>query len=456
MTGLGAPDSSATSTSGGSNAYSADCVSTSNYLTAFNSAQTGTALTSLDGTLVLPSVIDSSRLIPCIAAADITHLYVGGVDVAGGLQYVGWVPGTIAGLYQMNIKMPDNTSGAFTTTAGLTSQSVVQPVQLPVQVVTASGHSQPGVSLWVAPRLIMVGPSSGTGAVANTVGGTVGVSLVSDSTNQVQASGGTGTVTYAVTSGLLPAGLSLSSSSGQISGVPAANTNGSYTVTVTATDSAPIPVTGTSTFVVTIAQGLFLSNSTPSVSTFGTANAGVSTVAASGGVSTYGYTIAITGHTLPAGLAIDPVTGIISTTDGDPGGFVPGQGHGHGFDQRHPADRIHYVHGGCPPETGGDNANRVQRRRLDFARRLQYDDHNRRLGYVYLLARRRQSGVCQCQLGVAELQQQHRRSYDRGWLRSDERLHGDRQRDRLNYTDQRNSGRHRIDHVLLRDRFVAQ
>ena len=112
VTGLGAPDGSATNASGGTNTYSTDCVSLSNYLTAFNGAQTGTALTSLDGTLILPSVIDSSRLIPCLAAADITHLYVGGVDVASGLQYVGWVPGTIAGLYQMNIKMPiDNVSG---------------------------------------------------------------------------------------------------------------------------------------------------------------------------------------------------------------------------------------------------------------------------------------------------------------------------------------------------------
>jgi hypothetical protein len=123
-----------------------------------------------------------------------------------------------------------------------------------------------------------------------------------------------------VTSGLLPSGLSLNPATGQISGIPGANTNGAYTVTVTATDSAPIPVTGTSTFVVTIAQGLFLSNTTPTVSTFATANAGVSTVTASGGVSTYLYSIAITGHTLPAGMTINPFTGVISTTITTPAG----------------------------------------------------------------------------------------------------------------------------------------
>ncbi len=318
VTGLGTPDGTAANAGGGTNAWSTDCVSLGNYLTAFNNAQTGTALTSLDGTLIVPNVIDSTRLVPCLVSADITHLYVGGVDVASGLEYAGWVPGTIAGLYQINIKLPDNISGAFTTMAGLTSQSVVQPVQLPVQIVTVSGHSQAGVSLWVAPRLIMVGPTSGTGSAANTVGGTVGVALIAGSTNQVQASGGTGTITYAVTSGLLPSGLSLNAATGQISGVPAANTNGSYTVTVTATDSAPIPVTGASTFVVTIAQGLFMSNTTPTQSTFATANAGVSTVTASGGVSSYQYTMAITGHTLPTGLTINASTGVISTTVATP------------------------------------------------------------------------------------------------------------------------------------------
>jgi uncharacterized protein (TIGR03437 family) len=323
VTGMGAPDSTgdnSAAASGPGGVWATDCVTLASYLTSFNNAQTGTALSSLDGTLIVPNVLNTGRLQPCMVSGDITHLWVGGVDVASNVEYVGWVAGTIAGLYQINIKMPDNVSGAFTTAAGLINQSVVQPVQLPVQIVTASGHSQAGVSLWVAPRLGMTGPTSGTGSAANTIGGTVGIALTVDVTNQVVASGGTGTITYAVTSGLLPSGLSLNAANGQISGIPAANTNGSYTVTVTATDSAPIPVTGSCTFVVTIAQGLFMSTTTPTVSTFATLNAGVSTVTASGGVSAYHYSMVITSHSLPTGLTIDAASGVISTTTATPAG----------------------------------------------------------------------------------------------------------------------------------------
>jgi len=163
----------------------------------------------------------------------------------------------------------------------------------------------------------MTGPSSGTGL--NTVAATVGTALPSTN-NSVTATQGTGSITFSVTSGLLPFGMSLNSATGLISGTPTANTQGSYTVTVTATDSANIPVTGTSTFVVTVAGGLFMTNSTPTGSTFGAINSGVSTVSASGGVFPYVYSIAIPGHSLPTGLAIDPATGIVSTTALTPAG----------------------------------------------------------------------------------------------------------------------------------------
>lgn len=328
MTGLGAPDSTADNSSaasdGGGNGlvWSADCVTTTSYLSSFNAAQTGTALTSLDGTLIIPSVLNTGRLVPCILSADNTAVTIGGQPAT--VTYAGWVPGTIAGLYQINVQLPTNTSGAFTTEAGLTNQSITTPVQLPVTVTAGGLSSQAGVSLWVAPRLIMTGPSSGTGNAANTVSAQVGVALPSTN-NAVAASGGTGNITYSVTSGLLPSGLSLVSSGGNaglITGTPAAGTAGSYTVTVTATDSAPIPVTGTDTFVVTVAGGLFTTNTTPTSSTFGTANAAVATVTASGGVYPYTYSIAntISGHPLPATLTINAATGVISTTAATPAG----------------------------------------------------------------------------------------------------------------------------------------
>jgi len=328
MTGLGAPDSTADNTTGGTMAYPADCLSVANYLTAFDAADTGTSLSTLDGTLIIPSVLTAGRLQPCILPTDITHLYIGGVDVHSNVMYAGWVGGTIAGLYQINVKLPVNTAGAFTTySAGgnLTSQSITAPVQVPVQVVMGSYESQAGVNLWIKPSLKLTGPNTGTGAAADTMSTTVGTPLPPTGNAETVVSGqGVAPYTYSITSGLLPAGLSMATSggsAGQISGTPAAGTeNGSYTVTVTATDSSPIPITGTDTFVVTVGNGLFLTETTPVPSTFGTIGT-LSTVTASNGLFPYTYpSLTITGFTLPTGMAINSTTGAITTSATTPAG----------------------------------------------------------------------------------------------------------------------------------------
>jgi hypothetical protein len=227
--------------------------------------------------------------------------------------------------------LPDNTGSIFTTEAGLTAQPLLAPVQLPV-IVTANGlTSQTGVSIWVAPSLAMTGPNSlvvNAVRYANTVSAQVGVALLS-AHNSVfvtvtTPTQGTGNITYTVTSGLLPSGLSIDPASGLISGIPAAGTEGSYTVTVTATDSAQIPVTGTNTFVVTVASGLFTTTSTPAVSVFGSGPTSVALVTASGGIFPYHYAIAnqLTGGgtTLPVTLTINAATGQVGTTAATPPG----------------------------------------------------------------------------------------------------------------------------------------
>jgi len=64
-------------------------------------------------------------------------------------------------------------------------------------------------------------------------------------------SGGTGAVTYAVTDGALPAGLTLNPSTGAITGTP--SVSGAYSFTITATDSATPPATATKPYAGTIA-----------------------------------------------------------------------------------------------------------------------------------------------------------------------------------------------------------
>lgn len=123
----------------------------------------------------------------------------------------------------------------------------------------------------------------------------------------VTATGGTGTLTYAVSSGF-PASLTFAPATGQISGTPAAALTATV-FTVTATDS--VGATGTATFTLGI-NGPIAANldiaSKPI--TAGTA-ASFKPVSGGGGTSPYIYTIA---PPLPSGLAIDAGTGIVSGT----------------------------------------------------------------------------------------------------------------------------------------------
>ena len=313
LTGLGAPDSTGDNASAGSAyTWSADCITVASYLSTLNGLFS-TSLTNVDGTVVQSGLLNTNRLPPCVVtgSTNVPTVTIGGV--AGTVVYAGFVPDTIAGLYQMNVALP-STTGSYTSAAGTTVTNITQPVQLPV-VVTANGvTSQAGVSMWAAPKLLVTGPSAGG------LTGTVGIPW-SSSNNVVTATQGTVTYRYALTSGLLPSGLSLNATTGAISGTPAANSAGSYLVTVTATDSATFPVKGTVSFTLTVAGGLVVTSSgvAPYNATFGTAVGTVTRATAVGGVFPYAYAITAPG-TLPTGMTINATSGIISTTVLTPAG----------------------------------------------------------------------------------------------------------------------------------------
>jgi uncharacterized protein (TIGR03437 family) len=307
VTGLGVPDSTATNTSGGSNGAPADCIATSEYQSTLQSASgVSPALTNMDGAIIQYSLIDPSRLPPCMATSGgggtMPSVTIGGVAVTT-VGYAGFVDSTVAGLYQINVTMPSPT-GSFTTSTGSTITNVIAPVQLPVVVTVNGMSSQAGVNLWVAPRL-MVAPPSGAG-----LSGTVGVAW-SSTNNAVVASEGNGPYTYAVTSGLLPAGLTLSSG-GLITGTPAANTGGTYVVTVTATDSSPVPVTGSVTFTVNVAADLFMALTVAAPTGSAGAHPAITTVRATGGKVAYTYALGTV--TAPSGGAASDIT--LNTTTG--------------------------------------------------------------------------------------------------------------------------------------------
>lgn len=128
---------------------------------------------------------------------------------------------------------------------------------------------------------------------------------VSTAYNQtITSSGGTSPYTYTVTTGTLPAGLTLSSD-GVLSGTP--TTAGTSSVTITATDATAC--TGNRAYSITICPAIILSPSTLPNGTVSTAYN--QTITTSGGTSPYTYTV--TTGSLPAGLTLSS-GGVLSGT----------------------------------------------------------------------------------------------------------------------------------------------
>ncbi len=130
------------------------------------------------------------------------------------------------------------------------------------------------------------------------------------------ASGGTSPYTWSVSSGTLPAGLSLSASSGQITGTP--TQNGTSTFTIQVKDSSSPAQTATESLSITIAATpVQISNASVPSGQVGTAYS--TTLAASGGTTPYSWTIS--SGALPAGLTLS-TAGTISGTPTASGSFT--------------------------------------------------------------------------------------------------------------------------------------
>ena len=122
----------------------------------------------------------------------------------------------------------------------------------------------------------------------------------------VRAAGGTGAITYAVTAGTLPAGLTLNPNSGVIGGTPTAA--GTSPFTVTATDANGASASQQATLVVS--TPLTLAPAALAPTTRGTPFTQTETTGGGRGPATF----AVTAGTLPAGLTLDPTTGVLSGT----------------------------------------------------------------------------------------------------------------------------------------------
>jgi large repetitive protein len=149
-------------------------------------------------------------------------------------------------------------------------------------------------------------------------GGQVGVGY---SGATLASTGGTAPVTWLVTSGSLPAGLSLNAGTGAITGTP--TLPGTTTVAVTGTDSSsPTALTASATLSIAVAGNplVFPAQLVPE------AHLGVAfteQLEVTGGEAPYTWSVPKSGGKLPTGLAINPSTGVISgTPTGGSGTFI--------------------------------------------------------------------------------------------------------------------------------------
>ncbi|MDD2539719.1 MAG: putative Ig domain-containing protein [Desulfuromonadaceae bacterium] len=157
-------------------------------------------------------------------------------------------------------------------------------------------------------------PSSPPGVLAVTTASLPGATVGTSYSQALAASGGTTPYTWSISAGNLPAGLSLNTSSGVISGTPTtAATATNFTVMVT--DSATSAGTATKVLSITvIASGTPLSITTTSPLAAGMVGTAYGPVilAANGGTGPYTWTVT-SGSALPTGLTLS-TAGVISGT----------------------------------------------------------------------------------------------------------------------------------------------
>jgi large repetitive protein len=172
----------------------------------------------------------------------------------------------------------------------------------------ASGTSAPAtVTITVTAPTFTMSPAAGALTAA-----TVGTAY----SQTVAASGGTAPYTYAVT-GTLPAGLSLNTTTGAITGTPTTAGNASFTITATDANS----VTGAANYSLAVAAqsvALALSPSSGALTAATVGNAYNQSVTATNGTGPYTYS----GTGLPNGLSINTSTGAITGTPTTAGSYT--------------------------------------------------------------------------------------------------------------------------------------
>ena len=131
--------------------------------------------------------------------------------------------------------------------------------------------------------------------------------------SSLTASGGTAPITWSISAGTLPPGLSINSSTGEVSGTP--TTAGNYSFTVQALDNEGISKTSAQS--IQVLEALSVTNSSLAEGSVGGSYS--QTLEASGGADPKTWSVA--SGELPAGLSLNGSTGAITGTPSAAGTF---------------------------------------------------------------------------------------------------------------------------------------
>ena len=257
-------------------------------------AQSATAALSITITAAPLSVVTSS--LP--TGVDGSN-YSTTLQAAGGVSPYTWQVTT--GSLPAGLTLSGNTISGSPTGVGTTFTVTVTDAETP----TAQTATKQ-LTITVNPALSIT--------TATLAAGTVGTSY----SQTLAAAGGITPYAWAVTSGSLPAGLTLNASTGAITGKPTGPQVGQINFTVTVTDSENPAKTANANLSITIsAPPLSVTTLTLPGGTLGTAYN--QTLGATGGITPYAWSISV--GALPAGLTLNGGTGAIT---GTPTGSVTG------------------------------------------------------------------------------------------------------------------------------------